>query len=163
MFTDALALVLEILTHTPHTALKARPALRQDQAPPPHNDSVAFAFAFYGIKPRGESPASSQSTTPFVAAFENVISLSTAAAKSFLAENRKINCAARDVLQSSLRLLDGLLGQLDEETDAAFVAQWDPAGWLSTLLQCLQQRVGHEMLHLTSGLTDTIGRDLHDR
>lgn len=138
---DALALALEILKRIPPAALRSRPPLHQEQSSLADADTVLFACAFYNVKSDGHvvSSTTKRSAVPFVTAFEDAIFLSTAAAKAILSGDK--SRAPRDILLLSLSLLDLLVSRLDEESNTPFVADWEPTSWLSTMLDCLQQKV----------------------
>lgn len=84
-----------------------------------------------------------RSDIPFAVAFEDVVSLSSAAAKALLdgPADPRLARSQRDVLLLSLSLLDMLLSRQEDEGDVTFVVDWNPTGWLSTLLACLAQTV----------------------
>ncbi|EJF67133.1 hypothetical protein DICSQDRAFT_151482 [Dichomitus squalens LYAD-421 SS1] len=137
---DALALELEILTRIPPAALKSRPSLRQKRSSVTDSDAVSFACGFYDINLDDSAlpEASKRSAIPFVTAFEDIISLSTVPAKVLLTGDK--DRPLRDILLSSLSVLDMLVGRLDQETDTVFVTKWEPTSWLSILLQSLQEK-----------------------
>ncbi|KAI1794036.1 Dopey, N-terminal-domain-containing protein [Ganoderma leucocontextum] len=137
---DALALALVISKRIPHSALRSRPPLRQEHSSLADADVVSFACAFYNVKSDDSSLSSTtkRSAVPFVTAFEDGISLSTIAAKAILSGDK--DRVPRDILLSSLSLLDLLVSRLDEESNTPFVAAWEPASWLSIMLDCLQQK-----------------------
>ncbi|KAI0756510.1 Dopey, N-terminal-domain-containing protein [Daedaleopsis nitida] len=141
---STIALAGEVLKHTAPTALKARPPLRQERGEQPeHEDSISFACTFYGVKSATSlSGSSSLSTVPFVAAYEDIVLLSTAAAKVLMGggEDAKPDGFSRNMLLSTLSLLHALVSRVDQESDVPFVVNWNPAEWLSTVLECIQQR-----------------------
>ena len=105
---------------------------------------MSFALTYYGIKTIDDSsPVSSRSPVPFVTAFEDIITLSTTAAKALMSggNDAKADNISRNVLLLTLSLLDMLVSRLDHEAEVPFVASWDPAAWLSTVLECIQQKV----------------------
>ncbi len=107
-------------------------------------DILSFAQAFYGLKSTGDTDATClRSTIPFITAFEDVTFLSTTAAKALMSggKDAKADAISRNVLLLSLSLLDALVSRLDHESDVPFVVDWEPAGWLSAVLICIQQKV----------------------
>ncbi len=161
---DALALALEILKRIPHIALRSRPPLRQEQSSLADADVVSFACAFYNVKSDGGSLSSTtkRSVVPFVTAFEDAISLSTITAKAILSGDK--DRAPRDILLFSLSLLDLLLSRLDDESNSTpFVAAWEPNSWLSTMLDCLQQKVRLTFILRTPIVTFEIDCQLQHR
>lgn len=84
-----------------------------------------------------------RSDIPFAVAFEDVVSLSSAAAKALLdgPADPRLARSQRDVLLLSLSLLDMLLSQQEDDGDVTFAVDWNPTGWLTTLLACLAQTV----------------------
>ncbi|KAH9920216.1 Dopey, N-terminal-domain-containing protein [Epithele typhae] len=75
---------------------------------------------------------SSQSNTPFVAAFEDIVTLTTVSSAALLRQVDRNDRLPQQVLQSSLFLLEELVGRLDAESEVPLVVSWDPAMWLST-------------------------------
>lgn len=140
---EALVLEVEILARIPPTALKTRPPPRQGQESATDEDIIVFARSFYGIKSSDTGSLISRSAAPFVTAFEDLIALSTTAANALLTEKGDVtnNGLSRNILLMTLSLLDTLVSRLEHESDASFVANWDPAEWLSTVLACIQQKV----------------------
>ncbi|RDX51932.1 hypothetical protein OH76DRAFT_1400831 [Lentinus brumalis] len=136
---EALSLEQEILARIPPAALKSRPPPRQGQQSSGDEDILVFARGFYGIASSDIASSSSCSAIPFVTAFEDLIALSTKAAKSLLGD-AKADGPSRSVLLLTLSLLDTLVSRLEHETDVPFVVSWDPAGWISTVLTCIQQK-----------------------
>ncbi|KAI8981167.1 Dopey, N-terminal-domain-containing protein [Trametes punicea] len=137
---DALSLLPEILKKIPPGGLKSRPNL-PGQTETPAN-AVAFACAFYGVQSSGHPLRSRQSALPMTIVFEDALSLSNTAAQAMLKdeEMKELARSRRDVLLHSLSLLDMLVSRLDDEADGALPIEWDPVGWLTTLLDCLEQR-----------------------
>ncbi|RPD65070.1 hypothetical protein L227DRAFT_519769 [Lentinus tigrinus ALCF2SS1-6] len=136
---EALSLEQEILTHIPPAALKMRPPPRQGQESASDEDIVVFACGLYGIRYTGAVPIASCSAVPFATAFQDLVALSTTAAKTLL-RDAKPDGPSRNVLLLTLSLLDTLVSRLEHETDVPFVAHWDPAEWLSAVLACIQQK-----------------------
>ncbi|KAI0718921.1 Dopey, N-terminal-domain-containing protein [Cerioporus squamosus] len=139
---EALSLEQEILARIPPSALSARPPPRQGQDSAADEDMIAFACGFYGIKASDIALPSSRSAIPFVSAFENLIALSMRAAEALLGGkgDTKSDGPSRNVLLVTLSLLDTLVSRLEHETDVPFAVSWDPAGWISTVLSCIQQK-----------------------
>lgn len=128
----------------PQGALKSRPVLPgQAQSSQADEDAIVFAYRFYGITLQPPSVNARHSDIPFAVAFEDVVSLSSAAAKALLdgPADPSLARSQRDVLLLSLSLLDMLLSRQEDEGDVIFSVNWDPTGWLSTLLACLAQTV----------------------
>lgn len=155
-----MALALEILKRIPHTALRSRPPFRQEQPSLASADGVSFACAFYNIKLDDDALSTTvkRSAVPLITAFEDGISLSTVAAKAILSGDK--DRAPRDILLSSLSLLDLLVSRLEELT-IPLVAAWQPTSWLSTMLNCLQQKVRPTFFARTPVVTFGIDCRLH--
>ncbi|OJT08448.1 Protein dopey [Trametes pubescens] len=139
---NALPLLRDILEKIPQGALKSRPVLPgQAQSSQADEDAIVFAYRFYGITLQPPSVNARHSDIPFAVAFEDVVSLSSAAAKALLdgPADPSLARSQRDVLLLSLSLLDMLLSRQEDEGDVIFSVNWDPTGWLSTLLACLAQ------------------------
>ncbi|KAI0334441.1 hypothetical protein GY45DRAFT_1318466 [Cubamyces sp. BRFM 1775] len=141
--SDALSLLPEILKRIPHGALKSRPALSaQAQTLGAEVDAVVFAYKFYGIKSDTLPTGTNRSTAPFAIAMEDLVSLTLSSATALLRgdDDMTLSRSRRDVLLLSSSILDALASRLDDEVDGHLVLNWDPDAWLSTMLECLEQR-----------------------
>ncbi|KAI0830814.1 Dopey, N-terminal-domain-containing protein [Trametes gibbosa] len=139
---DALILAREILDKIPQGALHSRPTIPgQGQTYRANEGPLRFAYMFYDIKSEPPSTQSSRSAVPFTAVFEDVISLSDGAAKALLGggADPSLLRSQRDTLLLSLSLLDTLLSRQEDEANLTYTIDWNPSGWLSTLLECLNQ------------------------
>ncbi|KAI9057020.1 hypothetical protein FKP32DRAFT_1598504 [Trametes sanguinea] len=139
---EALSLLPEILKRIPLGALKSRPELpgRADLLASQPN-AVALACAFYGIT--GEQVTMKRSVAvPFVISLEDALVLSNTAAKVLLEgdEDPQSARSKRDVLLHSLSLLDMLVTRLGDEVDNPITVEWEPVPWMTTVLDCLEQR-----------------------
>ncbi|KAI0361079.1 hypothetical protein OH77DRAFT_1391372 [Trametes cingulata] len=132
-----------VLTRLPQGALKSRPMLPGQQADSKsETDAVIFAHKFYGISSESPSAGRVRSIIPFAITFEDITTLSNAAAQALLradVDAAHIK-ARRDVLLLCLSLLDVLVSRKEDEADVHFAVEWDPSAWLATLLDCLNQR-----------------------
>ncbi|KAI0375501.1 hypothetical protein BV20DRAFT_986250 [Pilatotrama ljubarskyi] len=140
---SALALLQELLKRIPQGALKSRPVLSgQQEALGTEMNAVGFAERLYGIQAGLPHARSRRSDIPFIIAFEDVISLGSAAAQALLRADADpgLTKAGRDVLLLCLSLLDMLVSRKEDEADVEFLVDWDPSAWLRTLLDCLNQR-----------------------
>ena len=106
-------------------------------------DAVVFAYKFYGIKSDTPPVGTNRSAAPFAIAMEDLVSLTFSSATALLKgdEDVTLSRSRRDVLLLSSSILDALASRLDDEVDGQLIVSWDPDAWLSTMFECLEQRV----------------------
>lgn len=124
-------------------ALKQRPEIEGQPPTVSKLGPFAFACSFYELKEFTLKLADRECLDlPFVTSFEDLASLSTVCAKRLLTPSKDASLL-REAFSQSVLLIMRLLGRMDQRSGPPFVAQWNPAQWLSGILECLEQPVCH--------------------
>jgi len=140
----ALILLEELLKYTPHLGLIDRTIINPPNTQKEEARSTArpylFSCAFYDIEDAIPIPedaqAPSKSIIPFTTSFESLFLLSIKVSR--VLSDPSVNVpAAREVLSRILTLAERLLARLTISINVT----WDPAAWMTALLQTFEYEV----------------------
>lgn len=101
---------------------------------------TAFAGLFYGIPHTLSTPTRTSPTQPFCTTFEDLISLTTYAARTLFDTHEQLH-DMREVLVNALTLLTDVVLEFSSAQTESTTLVWAPGAWLSSLLRCLEPKV----------------------
>ena len=138
---EALSLLLELWRHLRLAYLKERPRISGEANEKEALGPLSYACLFYEL-PYKPEPAESlaSSSPPIVAAFEELVRLSSTLAQT-LSASQSQTPITRDSLVQSLRLLTTFVEQLHTVPGFDLTATWAPSEWLAAMLRCLESKV----------------------
>ncbi|KAI0803164.1 Dopey, N-terminal-domain-containing protein [Irpex lacteus] len=137
---EALSLLLELWRHLRLAYLKERPRISGEANAKEALGPLSYACLFYEL-PYKPEPAESlaSSSPPIVAAFEELIRLSSTLAQT-LSASQSQTPITRDSLVQSLRLLTTFVEQLHTVPGFDLIVTWAPSEWLAAMLRCLESK-----------------------
>ena len=126
---------------SPASPLKVRPQVSAEVVPAAADAGpTTFASLFYGIPHTVSTPSRLSPAQPFCTAFEDLISLTTYAARTLVDNPQQLN-GMRELLVDSLTLLTEVVSQFSLAHEPATMLAWNPGAWISCILRCLEPRV----------------------
>lgn len=126
---------------SPASPLKSRPQVSSEvETAAAGVGPTAFAALFYGIPHSLSIPSRLSPALPFCTIFEDLISLTSYAARTLVDNPQQLE-GMREVLIDSLTLLTEVVSQFGAVHEQSITLAWTPGIWLSCTLQCLEPKV----------------------